>query len=180
MNACLNDTIGGWNAFVESSDPNSLISLHLFDHEFTTIYENKKKSTIEPLTNTVYRPRGATALLDAIGETIKLAEPKKWADEDVPVTVVILTDGEENASKHFKHAYIKKLIEEKTAQGWTFIYLGANQDAIATGKSYGIGPETSLTFSPMAVDVAFRSASHAIQRGGTFTMEERVDSLVNC
>jgi hypothetical protein len=178
MNACLDDTIGGWNAFVDSSDPNALISLHLFDHEFQTVYENKKKSEIPPLTHLMYRPRGSTALLDAIGQTIKLAEPKKWSDDEDKVIIVILTDGQENASQNFKHKYIKTLIEEKKSEGWTFVYLAANQDAIATGEGYGIGPETSLTFSPMNVDVALRSASKAIQRGNGFTPEERTDSLL--
>ena len=55
------------------------------------------------------------------------------------VLFVILTDGEENTSKRFTNAHVKQRIQHQIdVYKWTFIFLGANQDAFATGKEMGI------------------------------------------
>ena len=50
----------------------------------------------------------------------------------------------ENASREFSYKQIKSLIQEKTAMGWEFIFLGANIDAAAeANKRLGIAKERS-------------------------------------
>lgn len=97
-------------------------------------------------------PRSATALLDAIGRAV--TETGAWLaakpEDERPGTVIfgIVTDGQENASTEWTHAAVKALIEQQEAQwGWTFLYLGANQDAIEVGAGLGIAADRSLTYA---------------------------------
>lgn len=81
-------------------------------------------------------PRGSTALLDAIGRTIddlgKQLEGTPEADRPNQVIIAILTDGEENCSRHHPWQSVAKLIRHQTENyHWQFLFLGANQDAIA-------------------------------------------------
>ena len=157
MDTCLDDTIGGFNAFLrEQTVDGGTLSLILFDHEYTPVYDKKPILEVEPLTRETFVPRGSTALLDAIGKTIK-----SITDDRTPM-IAILTDGQENASHAFTKAHIKDLIETKTKEGWTFAYLGANQDAFAEAGSIGIKPGATLNFDANRTPDAFRELSQAM------------------
>lgn len=177
MQTCKTDTIGGFNAFLSEQEPETFISINLFDNEYKELYRGPVKDA-EPLSNKTFVPRGSTALLDAIGQTIKKAE-------GTPI-IVILTDGDENSSCMFNTNSIKELIEEKTKLGWKFVFLGANQDAIMTANNFGISKSAALTFSPENVGSAIRSMSSAIKRSRCgqqveFSQEERQESIAsNC
>lgn len=116
-------------------------------------------------------PRGATALLDAMGRTMGIVEEQmsklKKADRPGQVVFAVITDGLENASREWDKARVmaevKRLGDEK---GWQFTFLGANQDAIHEGASLGVGASSSLTYqaSPAGVQAAFASASRAASR----------------
>ena len=99
--------------------------------------------------------------MDAIGRLIK-----EWKGTSNP-SVVILTDGLENASHKFTKAHIKDLIETKTKEGWTFAYLGANQDAFSEAGSIGIAPgrddspPMSMTDAPSASSCTPRAIAAA-------------------
>ena len=89
MNSCINDTIGGFNHFIHSQqndNPEGKMNLNLFAHDFDTIYKSKSIQEVEKLTSQTYFPRGTTALLDAIGKTIKKAE-----EEHIPIMVSKMT-----------------------------------------------------------------------------------------
>ena len=176
MQSCLDDTIGGYNAFLQTSDQNDLISLYLFDHEFAEVYKDKLISEAEPLKRATFIPRGPTALLDAIAKVLEI--------DDTPKTVVIITDGDENASKIQTYNNISNLISAKKELGWQFIFMGANQDAIETACRMSITAGSTLTFDTQNIDAAFSSASQAIKRSQEcgrdiqFTELEREKSLV--
>ena len=60
---------------------------------------------------------------------------------------IISTDGEENASHKYTSDEIKQKIRHlQKHKNWDFIFLGANLDAVATAKSYGIEEENAVTF----------------------------------
>jgi hypothetical protein len=105
-----------------------------------------------PLDTSTYQPRGSTALLDAIGRTIdeigaRLANAPE-AERPGQVLIAILTDGEENASHQFTWKDISDRIRHQTdVYQWRFLFLGANQDAIATAARMSIGAEDSANFS---------------------------------
>lgn len=141
MNAVLSDTIGGFNSYIDTlkkEDKNIRFTLTKFsgDHH-TPVYVDKALSEVPNLDNGSYKPNGWTPLYDAIAKTIEATE-KAIAKGKPDVLTVILTDGQENASKEFNRNTLLTLIERKQADGWTFVYLGANQDACLEASSIGI------------------------------------------
>ena len=96
MNSIKEDAIGGFNSFLNEQKNlpgDVLMTIALFDHEYTLLCSGKDIKEIAPLDNNTYVPRGSTALLDAMGKSItelNKRNPKK-------AIVVVLTDGQENA-----------------------------------------------------------------------------------
>lgn len=91
---------------------------------------------VKDITREDYVACGCTALYDAMGEMISELK-RKITDED-RVLVTVITDGYENASKHWTGPQIKSLVEELRQTGWTFTYIGANQDVETVAGSMGI------------------------------------------
>jgi hypothetical protein len=159
MSTCWDDAIGGFNSFVAdqaAQQPDSTLTLKQFDHEIRTTFENVPFKDVQPLTRQTFVPRGSTALLDAIGETVKGSTPGE------PTTLIILTDGQENASRTYTKAHIKDLLEQKQKEGWTIIYLGANQDAFAEAGSMGIAPTNTVNYDATRTPDAFRALSQTV------------------
>lgn len=155
METCRDDTIGGFNAFVEDQKAlGGTLTLIQFDHEHLVSYANVPIEDVKPLTRETFQPRGSTALLDAIGRAIKEYTPHQRSP-----TVVILTDGLENASHIYTKAHIKDLIEARQNDGWTFLYLGANQDAFAEAGSIGIAPAGTVNYDSRRTPEVFRALS---------------------
>lgn len=98
------------------------------------------------------KPRGMTALHDAIvSSTTEFGDAlSQLPEEDRPgtVLVVIVTDGHENASKEAKISDVKNIItQQQDVYGWEFLFLGANQDAMETGDSFGLRKGASMTYA---------------------------------
>lgn len=159
----IDDTIGGFNSFVDAQKPlGGTMSLYLFDNEFETVYENTPIEYVRILTTNTFIPRGSTALHDAIGNVVtKLS--KTGVPENTSVKIIIMTDGFENASKKYTAEHIKDLIEIHTKLGWDFMYIGANQDSILEAGKLGINAEHTLDFDANTVNQVMRSVSIAIE-----------------
>jgi hypothetical protein len=172
MQFIADDTIGGFNSFLadQKALPGSAtFSLLQFDDQFETIHRNADLQKVNPLDRTVYIPRGCTALRDAIGRMINLtgADLAAKPSEEHPekVIMVILTDGFENASHEFTMEQINEMIShQRDVYKWQFVFLGANQDAIAEASKYGINADQSLTFAATGGGArnAFKSVSDNI------------------
>lgn len=54
------------------------------------------------------------------------------------VVVTIITDGLENASKEYTGPAVKRLVEGLKGEGWTFTYMGANQDSVEVAFTLSI------------------------------------------
>jgi Mg-chelatase subunit ChlD len=144
------DAIGGFNTFLKDQREvkgKARMTLALFDDFFEYVYQGKKLSEATDLTCETFVPRGSTALLDSLGKLINeqavRIKAEDWADK---VILCILTDGGENASKEFTTSQVKQLIETKQGEGWTVVFLAANQDAFAVGQSYGIARDFTKGF----------------------------------
>lgn len=140
------------------------VTLAQFDNEYEEVYTDLDVRQVPPLD---LRPRGMTALLDSIGRLVQTTALRiaQMPEEQRPGAVIvgIMTDGMENASKEFTHAAIKALVTEREeAFGWTFLYMGANQDAIEVGASIGVKRERSLTYETGNVDHAYAATSRAL------------------
>lgn len=116
--------------------------------DFRPVFENLPIASVGFLSRENYKPMGGTNLYDAIGMTIRRVEAQLEPLASVPnVLIVIVTDGGENASREYTLPAIKNMIKEKEGDGWTFIYLGANQDAFAVGSSFGLSKGQTMTYS---------------------------------
>lgn len=155
MESVKNDTIGGFNSFID--DQRKIpgfanVSLCQFDTVYEELYAGKPLPEAPKLTNETFLPRGGTALLDAIGRTIN-ATGKRLSDipeaqRPSKVIFVIITDGEENSSKEFTRDKVFEMIsKQRDVFKWQFVFIGANQDAISTAAAMGIAASNSLSFA---------------------------------
>lgn len=145
------DMRGGFDSFIarERAQPGTtLVTLAQFDDRYEVAYENLPIDQVGPLT---LEPRGRTALLDAIGRFVTdvgsalaaLPEDQRPGD----VTVVVLTDGHENASHEWSMEAVRALIAQQEGQySWDFVFLGANMDAVDVGVALGFAGGKSLTY----------------------------------
>ena len=131
------------------------MSLVLFNTEYEVPFLSISAPELEPLNMETYSPDGGTALLDAIGRTIdetgvRLAGMPE-SDRPGKVIIAILTDGEENSSRHYNWLQISDMIKhQRNVYQWDFLFLGANQDAIATASSIGIDVLSATCFEASA------------------------------
>lgn len=159
----IGDCVGGFNQYIKNQKNENLgdkvtITVALFDDKYDLLYNNVDINDVDE-TNIKKRwiPRGTTALLDAIGKTINTTKQEYNLLGDVKPTrtlCVIVTDGLENASKEYSHDMIKNLIKDCEENGWTFIYLAANQDAFEVGSSLGINGGNTYTYTTTSSGVA--------------------------
>jgi len=159
MESCRDDTIGGFNAFVDAQKADGgTMTLVLFDHEVNVLYENKAVTDVLPLTTDTFVPRGGTSLYDALGHVLKMDLPRD-------TVCIVLTDGDENSSKTYTGAHVKDLIESKqTNDGWSFVYLGANQNTIMNAQRLGI--HTSMGYDAGTnTPELFRALSQTVSLG---------------
>lgn len=148
------DTVGGFNSMIakqKSEDGYTLVSTLLFDHDCTVIHDRIPLYNVPPMTEKEYFTRGCTALLDAVGGAIRhIGNIHKYArKEDVPekTLFVITTDGCENASCRYDYDTVREMIErQKEKYGWEFLFLGANIDAAAEAKRFGIGADRAVNY----------------------------------
>lgn len=171
------DTIGGFNSMIakqKKQNGEAYVSTILFDHESVVLHDRLPLEKIELMTEEDYTVRGCTALLDAIGGAVKhIGNIHKYArTEDIPehTMFVITTDGMENASKRYNSSEIKKLIEQKKEEGWEFLFIGANIDAVETANTYGISKDRAVNYNAdcKGTGVVFESVCEAVSsvRGG--------------
>ena len=186
------DTIGGINetfrVLRESKQPNEIIkiSIKLFDHEQILKLRNVDLEEVRDLTRNDFNPRGQTALLDAMGDTLTYFMEKKLMDPGAydSCVIYVTTDGLENASKRYTNDKIRKMIQNADeTYNIKLMYLGANQDAILEANKFGIDYSRAMNYSetPENVQSAYRSAASAAVRtrsiGRTeFTQRERLES----
>lgn len=172
MSGLESDTIGGFNAMIarqKNENSVSFVTTVLFDTRFERIHDRLKIEDVPAMTERDYTPGGCTALLDAIGDTVRhIARIHKYArPEDVPekTVVIITTDGLENASHHYTLKEIRQLIEhEREKYGWEFLFLGADIDAVEAAGSIGISSARTANFmhDDRGVELCFEAVSDAV------------------
>lgn len=101
-----------------------------------TVLDCVEARKVEDITPAQFNPACCTPLYDAIGKSV--TELKKNVSEKDKVLVTIITDGYENASVEYGQKSIKAMTEKLEKQGWTFAYIGANQDSMEVSKDLGI------------------------------------------
>jgi len=170
MNPHAEAAVAGFNQFLREQqevDGIARITLVLFDDEYEVPADNLPVSEVTCLDQETYRPRGTTALLDAIGKTIKSFQkriqdlPKKKRPDQV--IFAIFTDGLENAScKYGWQDIADKIRKRQEKDGWEFLFLAAGQDAIATAAQMNIHAHNAATAS--VGETGVRGSQRAMSR----------------
>ena len=136
---------------LKSEEDKTLLDVWQFDDEVKHLADSVDLNAGAPKTLENYTIGGCTALYDAICTGIdelgrKFAAMPE-ADRPDGVIFAILTDGFENASRLFTRADVRNRIEhQSTRYSWEFRFLAANQDAITTGRDFGLAAESCATF----------------------------------
>lgn len=112
-----------------------------------TIIDDEPIDSVKLLTREDYRLGGSTPLYDAMGISLTNLENNVGSDEKVLVTII--TDGMENDSRKYSAGSIKKLVGRLRSKGWTFVYIGANQDAVEVANDLGV--KNALNFEETSV-----------------------------
>ena len=166
------DTIGGFNAMIRKQrreEGQAVVSTVLFDNHTEVIHDRIDIHNISPMTRKEYYVRGCTALLDAVGKSIRhIANIRKYArEEDRPekTVFVITTDGMENASREYSYEKVRRMIEhEKEKYGWEFLFLGANIDAAKEAARFGITEDRAANYhaDSQGTAVIYEAVSEAV------------------
>ena len=185
MSSRRDDTIGGLKTFVEeqqrlsallkTNEPDlpgeASLTFCQFDHEFDTVFSALPlpQVKIDPAT---YVPRGNTALFDAIarcvGNTVTRLGALPKAEQPEKVIFVIITDGQENASREVTGEAVKDLVELQKKAGVEFIFLGANIDAFAAGAQVGMrGAQFTANAAGIGASYGYTSALIGSSRMGS-------------
>lgn len=169
MSRLTNNTIEGFNGFVESQkdDTKTTLTTVLFDTSWKILHNGVDVYEVSPMTTKDYVAGGGTAMLDAIGETINRVQDRHDdMGEEKPdnVLFVITTDGKENSSHKFTKSQIERMIKHQTnGHGWEFIFLGANMDAVTVANDIGISCDRAINYSwsSMGTDALFDTVTAA-------------------
>lgn len=144
MYSSTNDVVGGFNQMIEEqkkeNDGQCSISLFTFNNRVKEVYLGKDVNDINGIN---YSPNGCTAMNDGIGSAIdKIGQ---WlnnmddAERPSKNIIVIMTDGEENASQEYSLEKVKEMIKhQENKYNWTFIYMGTDLTNLKDANSLGI------------------------------------------
>ena len=159
-------TITAFNTFIKDQKKDGLptnLSFIQFDDQYEKNYIEKDLHLAKELNAQTFEPRGMTALLDAIGTTIKSTKKRLKNNEQSSdkVIIAIITDGYENASTKYSRKKIFKMIRKREEKdNWKFVFLAANQDAMEEGAKFGIHQDRAMTYHADNEGVHQAFASH--------------------
>jgi len=155
MSSMRETVIDGFNEYVDNlrNQKDILFSFTLFDSdEVEHRYVADPIKDVDELSRKNYVPGAATPLFDAVCSTIYEARDKLDKEyEKYSSLVVVMTDGMENASQEYGMNDFVKLKKELEGKGnWTFVFMGANQDAWATAQQWGLSMGNTLSWDASA------------------------------
>jgi uncharacterized protein YegL len=163
------DGANAWLADQRKDGPEDLLTLVTFDApadptkpRVRVLYDGTPLKDVVNLSEANYKPDGGTPLFDAIGSTISRIEADPRS-ADRSIVLVVMTDGLENASVEYTRESIAARIAQKERDGWTIMYLGANQDAkhVAAGMSLDVNFAVSYEASEAGTQAAYSATSAA-------------------
>lgn len=131
------EALSSINAYVEELPAGTNVHMAVFDHDYKVL-RNTTSDKWKALTDEDAKPRGNTRLFDSAARIMHRA-----IDDNAKRTVVVvMTDGEENSSQHFKQAYVKSLANMFEDKKWELIFLGANFDKVGDVATTNFGLAT--------------------------------------
>ena len=140
----VDDVIGGFQKLIDEQkgekNGECIISLYRFSNTVKKDYIGKSVNEVPKLD---YSPGGCTAMNDGVGTAID--EIGKWlsdmdeSERPSKNMIVIMTDGQENASKEYNFDTVKaKIKHQEEKYSWTFVYMGTNLQDLKDANRLGI------------------------------------------
>lgn len=148
--------------------------------DFKFVRVGQKVQDLVDITSADYDPSGGTPLLDAIGygvEKVKEFHGDKLGDDDLKIIVTIFTDGDENSSRKWNKADIKKMIEHfQSDDKWTFTFVGCGsfENVSSTSSAYGISASNTMavadtdagrTFANAKISTSYANYARSVKMG---------------
>ena len=123
---------------------------------------HKSTKALKHLTPENYKPYGNTPMYDGIG--LAITELEGMANpvyKDQAFLVIVVTDGQENASYEWSGPQLsQKIVELQNTGLWTFTVLGTNVDLAELSRVTGIPVANTYTYSNDSV--GYNSASNSL------------------
>ena len=163
------ETISGFNEYIETlqadSTPTVIRLLSFNSRRVNGLYDFEDIQKVRPINEKVYRPDAKTPLYDSIAKGILDTDNfLECSDEEHKVMFTIMTDGMENASRHFSFRDIARMVEQREREGWIFTFLGANQDAWNEGHKFGIQRKYASNYQASNPKEAFKVMAESTLR----------------
>lgn len=193
MSTSVAGTEDGWREIITSQRAlpgHCQVTLAQFDNEYEVVYP---PTDITAVPEFALAPRGRTALLDSAGRFITEVGEQLAAlpEQERPghVICLIMTDGMENASRHWTWDAVKRLItQQREVYSWDFIFLGADIDAVEVGRRMGVESKYSMNFDKYdyvsnrgafesSSELMSRKRSYAASRDDGFSEEHRKKAM---
>ena len=167
MASIRDDMIGGFNTFLDEQrgvEGEATVSLARFDDIYEDVYSGVPIADAPLLNHENFKPRGNTAMRDALGRFIvktgaflsAIPEP----DRPELVVIYVITDGFDNVlDQEYSSARLREMVKhQEEVYKWQFQYLGANQNAVLGGKSIGLAAAASVNYlaNQRSVQSAYR------------------------
>lgn len=200
MSTVRKSTLSALNESLDSQrqDKATSVSLYVFNGDHVNCrFARRPIDQVAPLTEADYNPSGMTNLLDAVGGVIAEVNSSlsnRLLLDRESVIFVILTDGEENSSRTFHGAAVKKIVLKCQEANWGFQFLGANIDAFTVGATLGFDKRSTMQFDTAHMGDTMSAATRAMNSmkaayacgmntnlayaAAEFTDDERTASLV--
>ena len=162
FNEVLSGIVEAQQKFADTQE--HFVSLTVFNSKVSYVHNKVEVKAVARLTDATYRPSGSTALYDAMGQTLLNLEAHLDNEEDAVAIVTIITDGEENASRKFTGSQIYSIVERLKEKGWTFAFMGANQDVMAVAKHLNIDHARAFDYTDDGMCTGARADRNAKMR----------------
>lgn len=172
------EAIKGMNIFLDRQSDDSTILALLFNDRLEWLTDAPKPvKELTRFNRDNYVPRGCTALYDAIVGGINHTRKQDFKGK---IYLVIQTDGHENSSIKYTKHNVNAEIAKARDDGWEVIFLGADQDAIASAQSLGIPGTHAISYRQQGNSttstvwgcVADNIQTQQLSRGTTFAFSQ--------
>ena len=158
MQNCYDATLAALNSQIaslrsvraEHPDQDVRFSISDFSHDYRMWFAPKSIGEIHDISEEQYQLRGSTALWDGLGTLITRTVDHIGADapaKGTSVSIMVLTDGFENASRIFSPGALRLLIDNLTEKGWEFRFMGADIDPLEVSRELGFDARRTARFS---------------------------------
>lgn len=179
MAAIADDIVGGFNEFLAAQRAQvgeARMTVAQFDDRdpFEVLVAGVPVREVTDLARSAYQPRGSTPLYDALGSMIGRIDAQS-AGRDEDQLMVVVTDGLENASREHDRDSVFAMIADRRRRGWSFMFMGADQDAFAAGHRIAVARANTANWDKTREGTAklWRDVSHSASLQRRRSRDER-------